>query len=121
MKNEIESNIEGFDVHLMRYTPISVYKTYVKRDIFQMADLVGVYSIIWKPNDYGINKASKLIPHLERAIEELEKNPDFFKALQPEEKWSTYENFLAWLKRYLSACRNYPDAEIHIDRSFAYL
>jgi hypothetical protein len=118
MKDNKERNSNGFDVKLVINEPVNVYKAHLGTDAIKMAGAANVFNVIWNPENFGVSKASDIAPHLERGIEILEKDPDFYKSLQSEEKWSTYENFLAWLKRYLSACRNHPNAEIHIDRNF---
>ncbi len=32
-----------------------------------------------------------------------------YRALEPENKWGTYDNFVPWVERYLAACEEYPD------------
>lgn len=42
--------------------------------------------------------------------------PDYFKQFNPSNGWGSYTVFLPWVKEYLNACREYPEATIYVSR-----
>lgn len=81
-----------------------------------MANEAGIYGVVWKPEENGINTAKDLILPLEKGIALMESDPKRFKAFNAKNGWGLYENFLPWLKEYLRACKEYPDAFVRASR-----
>ena len=77
-----------------------------------MAKAVGLYEVLWRPEEVGITTTSQMIPFLEKGLKELEANPDKYKAFNPPNGFGSYEDFVGFCKLVLHNCREYPDAVI---------
>lgn len=77
-----------------------------------MAKAVGLYEVLWKPEEVGITTASQMIAPLEKAIDELVANPDKYKVFNPPNEYGSYEDFVSFCRLALDNCRKYPDAVI---------
>ena len=55
----------------------------VTHNLTKMAEAVGLYRILWHPEEIGITSATQMIAPLEIAITELESSPDKYKAYNP--------------------------------------
>jgi len=54
--------------------------------------------------------AKNALPVLEATLEELEKNPQKYKKLNPENGWGSYEVLLDTLTAIIIACKKHPEA-----------
>lgn len=106
----------GLDVCLERVQPTVVFSDNYTHNCGKMADAAGIYYHLWRPEEIGIHKASQLIGPLTEGIKRMEANPDAFIALNPANGWGSYDTFLPWVRRYLEACREYPDATVRASR-----
>lgn len=84
----------------------------VTHNLNEMAETVGLYNILWDPEEIGITTASQMIVPLEQAIKELETNSDKYKAYNPPNGWGNYDIFVSFCRSMLSTCRENPDAVI---------
>lgn len=104
----------GLDVSLVAEQ--EVFEEHITHNLTEMAAAAGIYEAVWRPEEANILIAQDLIPILKKGIAELESNPEKYKKFEPENKWGTYAGFIAWLKKYLRACKKYPSAYIEVDR-----
>jgi hypothetical protein len=81
-----------------------------------MARMASIYDEVWRPEDCGITTAEQMIPILEHGIVCVESSPDILKPLNPENGWGSYDGLLRFLRRYLEACREHPDATVRASR-----
>jgi hypothetical protein len=98
--------IEGDDTHDQNIT----------HNLAGMADAAGLYKLLWRPEENGIVKAGQLIEPLQLGIALMEANPERFRAMDAENGWGTYDQFVPWLKQLLTACREYPDGLVRASR-----
>ena len=84
----------------------------ITHNLNKMAQAVGLYEVLWSPEEIGITSASQMIPSLEKGIKELEANPDKYKVFNPPNGFGNYEDFIDFCKSVLQKCRKYPDAVI---------
>ncbi len=84
----------------------------ITHNLHKMADAVGLYNVLWHPEEIGITLASQMILPLEKGIKELEANPDKYKAYNPPNGWGNYENLVSFCKSVLQKCYEYPDAVV---------
>lgn len=82
----------------------------------KMAQAAGIYTALWRPEEVGITKASQLIVPLTAGLAGLRLNPTVFKILEPENKWGSYHTFVAFVEKYLNACKEHPEARVKADR-----
>ncbi len=81
-----------------------------------IAEAVGVYKACWRPDENGITKASQLIEPLRAGLALLEATPEAFRHLEPDNGWGSVEGFTDFVRSYLRACEENPEASVEISR-----
>jgi hypothetical protein len=95
---------------------MQLYTAEVTHNLGEMAKYAQVYDAMWSPQKLNIEKASDLIPILEKGLHLLESEPDDARRYNPDNGWGNYEEFTEFTRNYLNACKEYPDASIRIYR-----
>lgn len=95
---------------------IPVFDYNITHNLSGMADEAGIYQHLWRPEELEITKAKQLIEPLIDALCVMVRDPDRFKAHNPPNGWGTYDGLVRFVLAYLAACREYPDATIHVSR-----
>lgn len=93
-----------------------VYERNITHNLTKMADEAGIYQHLWRPEELGITKAKELIEPLTNGLYLLESDPARFEKHNPENGWGDYEGLCDFVKSYLGACKEYPEATIGISR-----
>jgi len=93
-----------------------VYWRNITHNLGKMASEAGVYQAMWRPEEQGWTKASQLIEPLRAGLALLRSDPDRFKAFNPENGWGSYDGLVEFVESYLSACIEYPDADVSVWR-----
>lgn len=93
-----------------------VFDTNITHNLNKMAEEAGIYQVLWRPEEIGINRAGEMIELLEKGIQRMEEDPDHFKKFDAPNGWGIYDDFLPWCKEVLQAYKENPDAEIEISR-----
>ena len=88
----------------------------VTHNLNKMAEAVGLYEILWRPEEIGITSATQMIAPLEIAIKEFESSPDKYKVYNPLNGWGNYNIFVSFCKSVLRTCQENPDAVIEAGR-----
>jgi len=86
----------------------------VTHNLNKMAEAVGLYQILWRPKEVDITVASQMIALLEKAIKELEANPEKYKVINPPNGWGNYDIFVSFCRSVLRTCHENPDAVIEV-------
>lgn len=94
----------------------TVFSSNITHNLRKMAEAAGMYQILWRPDEEGIQKAAALINPLEGGLAMLEENPDRFKILNPENGWGDYSGLVKFVKDYLDACKEFPTASVNVWR-----
>jgi hypothetical protein len=94
----------------------TVYSANITHNLGKMAGEAGIYLPLWRPDEIGVTKASQLIAPLREGLGLLCREPERFKALNPENGWGNYEGLVHFVANYLVACEEYPDAEVGVSR-----
>lgn len=95
---------------------ISLFDRNITHNLGNMAEKVGVYEALWRPDEYGFKYASDIVPILKHGINKMKKEPDKYKQLNPENGWGDYEGLLSFCEEVLANCEKFPRAEIRISR-----
>lgn len=103
------------DVHIVKRYP-HIEHLNITHNLVDMADAVGLYKYVWRPEENGITTAGEMINHLEKGIEELRMSPSKYKKLNPTNGWGNYDGLLVFLNKYLSICQEHPTAKITVSR-----
>lgn len=110
-----------------------LFDTSITHNLGYMAGMAGLYEALWRPyrlkegyyedmqdeHDFETSQviyAHELIPYLEKGIERLISEPDYFKGMNPTNGWGSYELLLKTANEYLEACHKYPYSLVSVDR-----
>ena len=92
------------------------YSRNITHNLNSMAGEAGIYEVLWRPDEIGITKAAQLIEPLKDGLANLESDPERFKKLNPSNGWGSYEGLVSFVRDYLRACEQTPDAEVYACR-----
>lgn len=106
----------SLDVYLEEMKPTAVYSANITHNLNRMAEAAGIYQHLWRPDELGVKEARELIAPLREGVARLKAEPDRFRALEPENRWGTYEDFVPWVEDYLAACEAHPGAAVRVWR-----
>lgn len=103
-------------VSLTAIRPTEVYDANITHNLGKMADKAGIYEYLWRPEEKEVKVAEQLIYPLEKGLELLKKEPEYFKQFNPENGWGSYERLIEFVEKYLQACKDNPDADVRASR-----
>lgn len=106
----------SLDVHLTATIPSTVFDYNITHNLTAMADAAGIYCELWRPDEIGITTAGQLIEPLAAGLARLEAEPAKFREHNPDNGWGDYEGLVRFVREYLQACREYPEAVIGVSR-----
>lgn len=106
----------SLDVYLSVVKPTTVFEANITHALDAMAQAAGIYGCLWRPEEVGITKASQLIEPLTQGLARLRAEPAKFKAFDPPNGWGAYGNLVAFVREYLAACKDNPDADVRASR-----
>jgi hypothetical protein len=92
----------------------SVYSANITHNLSRMAGAAGIYEQLWRPQEIGIEKARELIAPLRAGLSQLLANETYFRQFDATNGWGTYPNFVEFVRKYLSACEENPDADVSV-------
>lgn len=93
-----------------------LFEANITHNLGGMAKAAGIYKACWRPEEIGAKYAKDIIEVLEKGYNNLKSRPEYFEQFDSPNGWGTYKNFLPWVKKYLEACKEYPEAEIKVSR-----
>lgn len=106
----------SLDVYLTAVRETTVFDANITHNLGGMASEAGIYRHLWRPEEIGVTHARELIEPLRAGIALMEREPERFKAFDDHGGWGTYEQFLPWIRKYLAACEESPDATVRASR-----
>lgn len=110
--NERYGDLEPVSVE----TTEEIYWANMTHNLGAMAVEAGIYDHLWRPDENGITKAAQLIAPLTEGVALMRREPERFKALNPENGWGSYAVFVPWIEKYLAACCENLDADVSVSR-----
>lgn len=102
----------SLDVYLTAIRPVRVYEGNITHNLDVMAKAASIYQHLWCPDELGVKQAGELVAPLREGLARLEAEPDRFRELNPENGWGSYEGLVLFVREYLAACEQNPDAEV---------
>ena len=93
-----------------------IYSANITHNLRAMAMKAGLYQSLWRPEELGITKASELVPALRHGLEWLESEPARFTPFNASNGWGLYEHFVPFVRSYLKACEDSPQATVVVSR-----
>ena len=106
----------SLDVYLKHTQPVTVHHGNITHNLNRMAAEAGIYAALWRPEELGIERASELVPLLNEGLAKLEADPAHFRQFDAPNGYGTYDNLVRFVRNYLSACREHPDATVRASR-----
>lgn len=106
----------SLDVSLVESRPTEIYAAKITHNLNTMANAAGIYQHLWRPEELGITKASQLIEPLTEGLAKLTADPEHYKTFNPKNGWGDYEDLVQFVRHYLNACTENPDATIEVSR-----
>lgn len=106
----------GLDVTLTAIRPTEVFTKDITHNLGQMAKAADLYEALWRPEEVDITHARQLVGQLKIGLERLLADPDHFKLFNPSNGWGDYEGLVSFIKAYLKACEENPDATVEVSR-----
>lgn len=88
----------------------------ITHNLDKMADAAGIYEVLWRPEDNGITKASQCIELLSAGLLELVRNREKYEAYDSHSSWGSYKHLVSFVTDVLTACCDYPDADVSVSR-----
>lgn len=88
----------------------------ITHNLNAMAEELGVYQHLWRPEELGIIRAWELIEPLSKALEQMDENPQHYKRFNPENGWGSFEDLMRFIEEYLEKCREYANAYVEVSR-----
>jgi len=95
---------------------VEVFSANITHNLNKMAMELGAYEHLWRPEEVNVENAKQLIPHVKEYLAELVSNPKKYKEFSPENGWGTYDGLVNFMRKYLDACIEYPNAIVKADR-----
>lgn len=89
---------------------------HITHNLSKMADEIGLYKVLWRPEEIGLEYAHQIAPRLEEGLKKLKDYPDHYKKFNPPNGWGNYENLVDFLWFYLECCNKYPQATVRACR-----
>jgi hypothetical protein len=93
-----------------------VFDRNITHNLNTMAEQAGLYQAMWRPEELGITKAGQLIELLRTGLDLLKSDRSRFEAFNPKNGWGNYDNLVDFVQSYLTACEEYPNANISVSR-----
>ena len=106
----------SLNVYLSEVRETTIYDRNITHNLNKMADEAGIYKHLWRPEEIEITKAAQLIEPLREGLSLLLSDPDRFKKFDPENKWGDYDGLVDFVREYLAACEENPNASVSVSR-----
>ena len=84
---------------LERIKTVQVFEANITHNLGEMASKAGLYEVLWMPEVFRPRNAADLIVGLEKGIDKMKKDPDFFRQFDAKNGCGTYDQFLPWLEK----------------------
>jgi len=104
----------SLDISLMIESSV-VYGGNITHNLNTMAAKAGIYEQIWQPKRNGIIYAHQLVGPLQKGLEELVSNLDFYEQFNPANGWGDYAGLVRFVREYLEACKAWPEAKVRAE------
>ncbi len=128
-----EVNEKYPEIVIEKYDHDPIFRYNITHNLGEMAHHSGLYEPLWRPyklrpdfvpdqlNEYEFEEqqtiiAGELISHIEKGLETLKSDPDYFKKYNPENEWGNYDGLVKFAENYLKACMEWPEAKVEVSR-----
>lgn len=98
----------SLEIYLEEVKPVNVYEANITNNLVKMADVLGVYDIIWAADGEMIG--DEMIKPLAIAIHKLKDEPYYYDQYEAPNEWGTVSQFTKFLEQLLEACIEHPNS-----------
>lgn len=95
---------------------VDVWHRNITHNLNTMAKYAGLYDVLWRPDEHGIEYAYQAIEPAEVGLSVLEASPEEHKRFNPENGWGNYEQLVDFTRSFIVACKAFPNATIYACR-----
>lgn len=106
----------NLDFYLKDADDNTLFDANITHNLNKMADAAGIYKVLWRPEEIGIETAAEVIPILKEGLCKLVSDPAYFKQFNAENGWGLYVHFVPFCIEVLEACQANPDALVEVSR-----
>jgi len=106
----------GLSISLIENKPTVIYDDSITHNLVDMAKAANLYYVLWRPQELQIEVAADLIKPLQLGLKNLTTDPEKFKAMNHPNGYGKYEELVNLVQKYLSACRENPEAKVEVWR-----
>jgi len=103
----------SLDFYLQRVQPTDVFDANITHNLSKMWSEAGCYKALYQSEG---KTAQEVLPDLLKALDDMERRPEYFRQFDAHNGWGTYEHALPWLRKLVDACNEYPDATIRVSK-----
>lgn len=113
-----------------------LYSANITHNLNKMADEAGLYEALWRPYKLkpGYNipeddhkaeweyeeanpvRAHEIIEIIEKGLADMKARPKHYEKFNSPNGWGMYEHFVPFIEEYLSALKEFPEAQVVCDR-----
>lgn len=112
----IRKKFVSYDMVAFTEEQETLYENNITHNLNKMAEEVGLYKYLWIPDEIDITKASQLIEPLTIGLKKLREDQLYLETLNPSNGWGSYHGLVEFVREYLDACKEFPNAEVKIWR-----
>lgn len=94
----------------------TVFERNITHNLNKMAVAAGIYEVLWRPDEHGIEKANQCIEPLQKGLIDLVSNRRKYEEFNSPNGWGLYKHFVPFVTAVLMACCDYPDANVMVSR-----
>lgn len=95
---------------------VEVYSGNITHNLGAMARAAGIYEVLWRPEEIGVERAEQTVPLLKAGLERLKADPAQFETFNAPNGWGLYKHFVPFVEEVLAACEAHPRAIIRTSR-----
>ena len=93
-----------------------LFNANITHNLNKMADAAGIYKVLWRPEEIGIETAAEVIPILREGLCKLVSDPAYYKQFDAANGWGLYVHFVPFCVEVLEACIAHPEAFVEVSR-----
>ena len=106
----------SLDVYLEDELGKELYSFNITHNLNTMAEKVGIYKHMWRPDELGFSRAGELVEGLKKGFDLLVGDPVYYMQFNPSNGWGDYAGLVNVLIGYIQACKTYPNACLYVSR-----
>ena len=105
-----------YDINGIFVDEQEVFEYNITHNLTKMAEEIGMYKVIWRPEEMGLEQGEQLIGMLSIAVRDMERRKLELEQFNPANAWGSFDCLANLVEKYLIACLKHPQAYIRISR-----